>query len=238
MARARLARAVAALTALICAQALLEDALDIIRFGKEIGEEIINSWEVLGEPLNVSGGVELPLIRRRERELLTRLANVARAIDKLQMTVERGEVLTALVARGGARHTRLELRLHELADLQGRVDASDAQMREYTFLNDKFEHRTLEDFASWCVSHDPGAVTGLLDRVHALLIPSHKHLVGRGLFRMLADDLEVGVTLVRSVAKDSLFTVEFIMKTVLCSPNRRLVFADCDLPSAHTQRQR
>ncbi|XP_013164307.1 PREDICTED: uncharacterized protein LOC106115465 isoform X1 [Papilio xuthus] len=182
--------ALALLVLAVAAHAVIDDALDVIRLGKEIGEEVLNSWDVIGRPFNVSGGVELPLIRRREREVLARLAQVTRTIERLELRIEKLGSVAMFLAKAGGRGARLELRLHELADLLSRVAAANRQMREYVRLQQELERATLEDFAEWCVSHDSGALPGLLERVHSLISPPHKHLLGRGILQLALDDLQ------------------------------------------------
>lgn len=181
-----------ALLAIAChTRALLDDALDVIRLSKEIGEEVLSSWDVIGKPFNVTGGVELPVIRRREREVLARLAQVNRAIEKLELDIEKTGAIAMVLAKNSANGARLELRLKDISDLLGRVASADRQMREYMKYQNDLERVTLEDFAEWCVSHDAGALPGLLERVHSLIVPPHKHLLGRGLLQLMIDDLQV-----------------------------------------------
>lgn len=187
-------RALACLTllTLTCsANGFLDEALDVIKLGKDIGEDILNSWDVLGKPFNATGGVEIPLIRRKEREVLSRLAQISRTIQKLELGLEKAGVVTMLLAKTSGRGPKLELRLHELADLLSRISNSDKHMREYVGLQQELERSTLEDFAQWCVSHDSSALPGLLERVYSLIVPPHNNLLGRGLMQLTLDDLQV-----------------------------------------------
>ncbi|XP_026327753.1 uncharacterized protein LOC113236030 isoform X2 [Hyposmocoma kahamanoa] len=170
--------------------AFIDDAIDVIKLGKEIGEEVLNSWDLLGKPFNVSSSVEIPLMRRWERQVLSKLAEVRRAIERLELTVEKNGAIAILLAKNAGKGARLELRLHEMSDLLSRVATADRQMREYMRYQQELERSTLEDFASWCVSHEPGALPGLLERVHSLIFPPHKHLLGRGLLQLVLDDLQ------------------------------------------------
>ncbi|XP_050675769.1 uncharacterized protein LOC126972772 isoform X2 [Leptidea sinapis] len=172
------------------ARAFVDEAVDVIRLSKEIGEEVLNSWDVLGRPFNSSSGVELPFIRRHERRVLARLGQVARAIERLEEKVEQNGAVARLLAGTGRRETRLELRLHELGDLLSRVAAAERQMRDYVRLQRELERSTLQDFAAWCVSHEPRALSGLLERVHALVRPPHQYLLGRGILHLMLEDLE------------------------------------------------
>ncbi|CAG9125820.1 unnamed protein product [Plutella xylostella] len=184
-------RLVALLALLAAAHAFIDDALDVIKLGKEIGEEVLMSWDVIGKPFNATGGVELPLVRRRERQVLARLAGVSRAIERLELAMDKSDAVAMLMAQSGGRGARLELRLTELADLLARVDGSEKQMRKYVQLQGQLERSTLEQFAAWCVSPDRGALPGLLERAHALLVPPHQHLLGRSLLQLVLDDLQI-----------------------------------------------
>ncbi|XP_049872978.1 uncharacterized protein LOC126371706 isoform X1 [Pectinophora gossypiella] len=187
----RRARALLAVLALAtCAHALLDDALEVIKLSKEIGEEVLSSWDIIGKPFNVTGGVELPLVRRREREVLARLGQVSRALEKLELGVEKSETIAILIAKSVGRGARLELRLLEMSDLLSRIASADRRMREYVRYQRELERDTLENFAKWCVSHDPGALPDLLERVHSLIVPPHKNLLGRGLLQLVLDDLQ------------------------------------------------
>ncbi|XP_038209829.1 uncharacterized protein LOC119830767 isoform X1 [Zerene cesonia] len=183
-------RVLLALITVTCTHALIDEAVDVILLSKQIGEEVLNSWDVIGKPFNASGGVELPFIRRRERQVLERLSEITRAIRKLELQVDRSSVVATLLAKSVGKGARLELRLHEMADLLSRVDSANRMMRDYVKLQQELERRTLEDFADWCVSHDRGALPGLMERIHALIVPPYKHLFARGLMDLIVDDLE------------------------------------------------
>ncbi|XP_023948444.2 uncharacterized protein LOC112053291 isoform X1 [Bicyclus anynana] len=183
-------RACSLLLILASAHAFIDEAVDVLKLGKEIGEEVLNSWDILGKPLNLSGGVDLPVIRRRERMVLGRLAEISRKIERLELGLEGTRAVAMLIAKTAGRGARLELRLHEMADLLSRVAVADLQMREYVRLQKELERSTLENFALWCVSHDSTSLPGLLERVHSLIAPPHKHLLGRGILNLVLDDLQ------------------------------------------------
>ncbi|KOB66538.1 Uncharacterized protein OBRU01_21101 [Operophtera brumata] len=173
------------------AHALVDDVIDVLKLSKDIGEEVLSSWDILAKPFNVSSGVALPIVRRREREVLARLEVVTRAIKRVELNVKKAGAVAMFLAKNSGRGTRVELRLHELSDLLGRVASADRVMREYVGIQEELEQSTLENFAEWCVSHEPAALPGLMERVHALIIPPHKQLLGRGLLQMLLEDLQV-----------------------------------------------
>lgn len=172
-------------------RAFVDEAVDVLLLSKHIGEEVLNSWDVLNKPFNISKGVELPFIRKREREVLAHLSYITRAIQKLELNVENSRIVAMLLEKNMGRGARLELKLNEMSDLLSRVESADRQMRQYVRLQRELERRTLEEFASWCVSHDSGALPGLLERVHALVVPPHAHLLSHGLLDLVVSDLQV-----------------------------------------------
>ncbi|XP_050350897.1 uncharacterized protein LOC126773786 isoform X1 [Nymphalis io] len=182
--------AILLLAAFTVTHALVDEAVDVIRLGIDVGEEVLNSWDIISKPFNVSGGVELPIIRRRERQVLARLAQVTRAINRLELNVDKNGAVLMLLAKHIGRGNSLELKLHEMSDLLSRVSSADQKMREYTRNQREFERRTLEDFAEWCVSHDSSALPGLMERVYAMIVPPHKHLLGQSILQVILEDLQ------------------------------------------------
>lgn len=171
--------------------ALVDDVLDVLRLGKEIGEEVLSSWDIIGKSFNASEGVELPVIRRKEKIILAKLAQVTRSIERLEVSVDKTTAVAIFLAKNKGRNTRLELKLHELATLLASVAAADRQMREYVGYQDVLERSTLEDFAEWSVSHDPYSLPGLMERIHSLIVPPHKNLLGQSLLQLLVESLKV-----------------------------------------------
>lgn len=182
---------VALLALAACAHAIVDDVIDVIKLGKEIGEEVLSSWDLIGKNFNASGGVELPYIKRRERIVLARLGAVTRAIQRLELDVEKAGAVAMFLAKNRGRGTRVELRLHDMADLLGRVSSANRVMLDYVGLQEELERSTLQNFAEWCVSPEPNALPGLMERVHAMVVPPLKHLLGRGLLQMIIEDLQV-----------------------------------------------
>ncbi|XP_041979505.1 uncharacterized protein LOC121733355 isoform X2 [Aricia agestis] len=168
----------------------LDDAVEVIKLGKEIGEDVLASWEIFGKGYNVTGGVELPFGgRRRERAVLARLAQITRAIQRVESELVNTRSLSLLLASAG-RGTRLELRLLEASDLLARVGAAEAQMREYVRYQEQLERSTLESFALWAVSPDRGALPGLVERIHALVAPPTHAFLDKGILALAVDSLQ------------------------------------------------
>ncbi|XP_059061467.1 uncharacterized protein LOC131854370 isoform X2 [Achroia grisella] len=170
--------------------ALVDEVIDVLKLSKEVAEDIINSWDVVGKRFNATDGVELPFVRRGERQILSRIRVVSRSIEKLELRLQKNSAVSMLLSKKVVAGPRLELRLHEMSDLLGRIAAASRQMREYVSLQRDLERSTLESFAEWCVLHDPGALPGLLERVHALVDPPNKHLLGRNILQLVLEDVQ------------------------------------------------
>lgn len=90
-------------------------------------------------------------------------------------------------------NTKLELELHDLADLVHRINAQDAKMQSYVSNYHDLERFTLEGFAHWIIAQDTTSVQGLLDRIHQLSTGStdFENLGNVGVLQLLADRMEV-----------------------------------------------
>lgn len=90
-------------------------------------------------------------------------------------------------------NTKLELELHDLADLVHRINAQDAKMQSYVSNYHDLERFTLEGFAHWIIAQDTASVQGLLDRIHQLSTGStdFENLGNVGVLQLLADRMEV-----------------------------------------------
>lgn len=185
-------------------RALVDEVVDVLKLGKEIGEEIIASWNVVGKTLNVSEGVELPLIRRRERLILAKLSHISQSIDRLELGIEKAGAVALFLAKNGGRGTRFELKLHDMTVLLNKVAAVDRQMRVYVGLQEELERSTLLGFAQSCVFYEPDALPGVLEQIHAHIVPPHKLLLGKGLLQQIVEEVQVGTTLYENCNFDTL----------------------------------
>lgn len=90
-------------------------------------------------------------------------------------------------------NTKLELQLHDLADLVHRINTQDAKMQSYVSNYHDLERFTLEGFAHWIIAQDTTSVQGLLDRIHLLTTGSvdFENLGNVGVLQLLADRMEV-----------------------------------------------
>lgn len=94
-----------------------------------------------------------------------------------------------------AANTKLELNLHELADLLNRIKTQEKVMRSFVSNYNDLERSTLQEFALWTTGPDTMAVQGLLDRIHVLVIGSAEleNFGNVGVLQMLANNLEVNL---------------------------------------------
>ncbi|KAG6449172.1 hypothetical protein O3G_MSEX005930 [Manduca sexta] len=172
--------------ALACgAGAVVEDVIEVIRLGTDITGQVLDSWDAIGQLSNATGGVQFPYFKPKDQVVLTRLRHISGQIRKVEHAIDKVGAMTFYLGKNLGRGTDLELRLHEMTDLLNRVSSADRKMREYMGLQQELEKVTLLDFAEWCVSHDQGALPGLLERIHSLIVPPHKHLLGQSLLTLL-----------------------------------------------------
>lgn len=97
------------------------------------------------------------------------------------------------ITRFVGENTKLELELHDLADLVNRINTQDAKMQSYVSNYHDLERFTLESFAHWISAQDTTSVQGLLDRIHLLTIGSSdfNNLGNVGVLQLLAERMEV-----------------------------------------------
>lgn len=90
-------------------------------------------------------------------------------------------------------NTKLELKLHDLADLLNRIQTQDEKMQSYVSNYNELERFTLEGFAHWIIAQDTMSVQGLLERIHLLVTGSTdlENIGNVGVLQLLADQMEV-----------------------------------------------
>ncbi|XP_069676285.1 uncharacterized protein orion isoform X1 [Periplaneta americana] len=186
----------------------LDDAISILKLGREIVKEIMFTWNALApDKTSELDGVELPLLRGKERKVIERIGEVTRQLDRLRLEQQ---AMTASMINSLMRDLpqlmRLEYRLEKLADYMSQIDIADLQLKRYIkggYDNAteqgkwRLEQHTLENFATWVVSHHPSSIRGLMDRIHYLFVPQkfrqaeeRSPLLGSGLFAHILDIMQ------------------------------------------------
>lgn len=67
--------------------ALIDDAIEILKLGKEIGSTLLETWEIVEQRNNGDEGVEVPFRKKREKKILNRLNEVSRKIAAFEEEV-------------------------------------------------------------------------------------------------------------------------------------------------------
>lgn len=69
--------------------ALIDDAIEVLKLGKEIGATLFETWDIVEQRNNGDGGVEVPFRKKREKKILNRLNEVSRKIAAFEDEVQR-----------------------------------------------------------------------------------------------------------------------------------------------------
>lgn len=69
--------------------ALIDDAIEVLKLGKEIGMTLIETWDIVEQRNNGDDGVEVPFRKKREKKILNRLNEVSRKIAAFEDEVKR-----------------------------------------------------------------------------------------------------------------------------------------------------
>lgn len=95
-------------------------------------------------------------------------------------------------------NTKLELAIHEMIDLIGRIENSYHIYEEYIEHHDFIERSTLESFARGIIEDSSMSVKGILPRIQSVVSgpagSEFRALGNRGLLELIAADLEASIT--------------------------------------------
>lgn len=67
-------------------EGLVEDVIDIIYIGREVVKTISSTWE-LADKLGVNSEIDLPFMKRKEKKIFSRMAELQQEFRKAEMTV-------------------------------------------------------------------------------------------------------------------------------------------------------
>lgn len=187
------------------------DVSDWVQLGGEVLEKIFHTWEVVSPDGERDGpgeyrGPEIPGIRKRERKLLSHIAEVNRLVSRVENAVHASTEATVRVLMTNLPDiVRLELRLDRLTELMNGISVRDAELSDYirngydnstelqgsipTQTAFRIEAHTLLDFANHAVAHDESSVRGFMSRINSLVAPSSGPFRSRSIFVMLKDAL-------------------------------------------------
>lgn len=173
---------------------LIEDVIDVLRLTKEIISSVASTWNLVDQaPL--TNDIDLPFLKRKEKKILNKITEVSRQIEltETQLISSASWSIDSINAYT-KRNTKLELVLHELVDLMNRIAAQARMLKYYTEHQDEVEQSTLETTAKWIISPNIGAVQGLLNRIHLLVVGSSdlQYFGKINVIEMLSDEFQVG----------------------------------------------
>jgi hypothetical protein len=66
--------------------ALVEDVIDILHLGREVIKTISNTWE-LADQAGVTSDIDLPFMKRKEKKILSRMAELTQEFRNAEMNV-------------------------------------------------------------------------------------------------------------------------------------------------------
>jgi hypothetical protein len=66
--------------------ALVEDVIDVLHLGREVIKTISSSWE-LADQVGVTNDIDLPFMKRKEKKILSRMAELSQEFKNAEMQV-------------------------------------------------------------------------------------------------------------------------------------------------------
>jgi hypothetical protein len=66
--------------------ALVEDVIDVLHLGREVIKTISSSWE-LADQVGVTNDIDLPFMKRKEKKILARMAELSQEFKNAEMQV-------------------------------------------------------------------------------------------------------------------------------------------------------
>jgi hypothetical protein len=66
--------------------ALVEDVIDVLHLGREVIKTISSSWE-LADQVGVTNDIDLPFMKRKEKKILSRMAELSLEFKNAEMQV-------------------------------------------------------------------------------------------------------------------------------------------------------
>lgn len=67
---------------------LVEEALDIIKLGKDVTVSILETWDII-EQTHLVNEVDIPFYKKKEKKILSRMTELSRQIDMAELEVSK-----------------------------------------------------------------------------------------------------------------------------------------------------
>lgn len=71
--------------------ALVEDVIDVLHLGREVIKTISSTWE-LADQAGVANDIDLPFMKRKEKKILSRMAELSQEFKNAEMQVSFMEI--------------------------------------------------------------------------------------------------------------------------------------------------
>lgn len=150
-----------------------------------INKEIHESWKLLTniDTEDDNGNEEV-------NGVVIQMTNLLRYLQILEQGISNIDAVASSLA-AEPKSKRLELWLYELVGLVHQVNTASSMLLEYTRSDKEIEEVTLEDFARSCVSHNPAALPGILERLQRLIISPYAHRLNQNFYELILQNLKV-----------------------------------------------
>lgn len=169
----------------------LDDALDIIKVGKDIVVTLAKAWDIVDDSYDFSD-TPTPFIEKTERKLFRKMDAIQKKMEQLNTEIHAvGMQTISGFTRYLPDRIKLELRLNDLLDYMTRLQVFYGDYLNYYMKHEDFERLTLEDFAKTVTSHGSGSVRSLVERIHAFIAPSDTGFTDSGILGPLSNNLKV-----------------------------------------------
>ncbi|EFN73534.1 hypothetical protein EAG_09552 [Camponotus floridanus] len=169
----------------------LNDALDMIRLGRETVVEVLESWEMIRPHASHESESDFLFVKRMEKELRQRIDRVSKKIDEYQerMETKTDTILTQLLLRLPLQN-RLDNSLRDLDHYIGQVHGLYNIFEIYANNQDRYERYTMVQFAKSCVSPRLGELPDVLKSIHRMMVPSEHQVYNRSILMLLANQMQ------------------------------------------------
>ncbi|XP_037934521.1 uncharacterized protein LOC119668915 isoform X1 [Teleopsis dalmanni] len=149
--------------------ALIEDVLDIIHVVKEVSSTILRAWDIVQQS-NLVNGIDFPLMREKQKKVLTRLKEVSRQIANTEEKYAENVALAIQSVNSFvANNVALLTKMNDVENTMNSISARFQEMQQYEKRRDKLEISTLIMFAEWTVAPNAYSIRFLMNRLHLTL---------------------------------------------------------------------
>ncbi|XP_075237274.1 chemokine-like protein orion isoform X1 [Lycorma delicatula] len=175
----------------------ISDFTDLYEFTRELVTDIAKTWDIVG-PTVMEKHLTPPILQAKGKKLMDRMMVLTKSINHIEERI----TISTSITFGNLQYDlpkviRYELKLDDLLSKTAMIESADHNFQDYlqasvnatktnnTNSDDSlhFERHTLENFATYVVSHHPESVLGLMEQIHYLVAPEtwqHSMFVNQG----------------------------------------------------------